>query len=75
MLQLRNAVPLAEGQCAGALLHSPLQTVAMLSQNHTAHTALPRSLNLKQCKRVGDAGLAAIAPKLQHLTSLCLQAS
>lgn len=37
--------------------------------------ALPAcSLNLKQCKRVGDAGLAAVAPKLQHLTSLCLQA-
>lgn len=24
---------------------------------------------------MGDAGLAAMAPKLQHLTSLCLQAS
>lgn len=32
-----------------------------------------RSLNLKQCKRVGDAGLAALAPRLQHLTSLYLQ--
>lgn len=35
--------------------------------------AAPRSLNLKQCKRVGDAGLAALAPRLQRLTSLCLQ--
>ena len=35
--------------------------------------ATPRSLNLKQCKRVGDGGLAALAPRLQRLTALCLQ--
>lgn len=33
----------------------------------------PCSLNLKQCKQVGDAGLAALAPHLPHLTALHLQ--
>lgn len=40
-----------------------------------ARTHSPRSLNLKQCKRVGDAGLAALAPALQQLTALHLQVS
>lgn len=46
--------------------HAPLLNRRQLS-------SLPCSLNLKQCKRVGDAGLAAMAPKLQGLTALCLQ--
>lgn len=59
--------------------HGPLLcTVRAQAGNKVTHhgpLSSRRSLNLKQCKRVGDAGLAAIAPKLQQLTSLCLQVS